>query len=99
MPPAERSSPTGTTRSGGSTDAALTWQRESEFARLFPHLPREGEEKVLAIPDTDIRYRYESGVIERSDDGGATWQLAFDPPAFREPDRAYLEKTTSAGES
>lgn len=82
-----------------STDGGLTWQRESESRDFSPTCRGEGEEKVLAIPDTDIRYRYESGVIERSDDGGATWQLAFDPPAFREPDRAYLEKTTSAGES
>lgn len=82
-----------------STDGGLTWQEVGEARDFSPTCRGEGEIKALTIPDTEVRYRYESGVIERSEDGGGTWQPAFDPPAFREPDRAYLEKTTSSGES
>ncbi|HZW02344.1 MAG TPA: hypothetical protein VFF68_00335 [Anaerolineaceae bacterium] len=83
-----------------SADGGLTWQEGPKTSYSpFTNGEGDGAEKVLAIPDTEIRYRYDDRVIERSEDGGASWQADYEPAAFHEAERAYLEKTTSVNES
>ncbi len=81
-----------------SVDGGLTWQESSSdsYASICHD---SGEEKVLIVPSSDVRYRYESGIIERSNDSGATWQLAYTPRPFTQAERAYHEKTTSADDN
>ncbi len=81
-----------------SADGGLTWQEQGmdQYAAFCHHTD---EEKLLAIPGTDTRYRYKGSAIERSDDGGGSWQLAYRSPAFHDSERAYYEKTSSADDS
>ncbi len=81
-----------------SADGGLTWQ-EQKLDYYSPTCHDAGEGKVLSIHGTNTEYRYDRGAIERSDDGGATWQAAYRPPAFHQSERAYYEKTTSADDN
>ncbi len=80
-----------------SADGGLTWQ-ENDSGDYSSICQDHTEEKVLTIPSTGVRYRYESGVIQRSD-GGGPWQPAYQPRAFSQAERAYHEKATSADDS
>ncbi len=85
-----------------SADGGLTWQKQDgpfSNASICGGSQEPGAQKLLAIPGTSIQYRYDTGVIERSADGGASWQTAYHPPASTQAERAYANKASSADDS
>jgi hypothetical protein len=82
-----------------SQDGGLSWIKSSdELPEDCPYLSWYGDvpkEQVIQDPaDSAIQYRYTPGVsIERSTDGGVSWQLEHELRPVKQAERAYSIKT------
>ncbi|GEM_PF-649528 len=79
-----------TSLDGGLTWQASTTQPQNRFCDM-----RAGE--VASPNDPRLRFRYDpAGVIERSDDGGQTWQREYAVTPMSQAQSAYAEQGSSA---
>lgn len=83
-------------QSFASTDGGFTWQATNnwpaECATGSPRALSDWQTLQRSGRSSEI-LRFRSGEpIERSTDGGQTWQLAYDPPLVTDAGRAYLLK-------
>lgn len=75
-----------------STDGGLTWTASSAQANFT--CPDHGDQVDSAGPSGALSYRYLPGqVIERSQDGGQTWEAVYSFGQVSEAQQAYIAKT------
>jgi hypothetical protein len=84
-----------------STDGGMTWQPVEENMKSsckqapgqtiedpFKQAPGQTIEDPL---NTNTFYRYSPGCIQKSEDGGKTWQVESEPPFANEAEKRYFE--------
>lgn len=72
-----------------SNDGGSTWQPYTEWENYTC----PSDQAVMLDENNPVQYRWTAGeVIERSQDGGATWTVDFQLAPVSEPERAYVQK-------